>query len=267
MQLANRNAVIYGGGGAVGGAVAREFARNGATVFLAGRNAAPLDAVAAEIARSGGVAKTAIVDALCENQIEEHLSQVQSEFGRVSISFNATGIDAKRVAAEGLQGVPLVAMMPESFALPINTYLNSQFLTARAAVRRMVESGSGTILMHTPEPARLGVPLIGGMGPAWAAMEAFSRNISAEYGSTGLCSICLRSTGLPETHTIHTVFAIHAKVMGITTEQCQAFFEGLTHSKRLTSLKLLSAAAVFAASDQADGLTGTTLNLTGGILD
>jgi hypothetical protein len=52
--------------------------------------------------------------------------------------------------------------------------VRSYFLTARAAARHMVENRSGVILIHTPEPARLGAPLIGGMGPAWAAMEAFN---------------------------------------------------------------------------------------------
>lgn len=50
MLLKNRNAVIYGGGGAIGGAVARVFAREGARVFIAGRAQATLDAVARDMA-------------------------------------------------------------------------------------------------------------------------------------------------------------------------------------------------------------------------
>lgn len=57
MLLENKNAVIYGAGGAIGGAVARAFSREGATVFLAGRTLAKLDAIAAEIAAAGGTAK------------------------------------------------------------------------------------------------------------------------------------------------------------------------------------------------------------------
>ena len=54
MLLEGKNAVVYGGGGKIGGAVARAFAREGATVHLAGRTAAPLDAVAGEIRAAGG---------------------------------------------------------------------------------------------------------------------------------------------------------------------------------------------------------------------
>lgn len=62
MLLQDENAVIYGGGGAIGGAVARAFAREGAAVFLAGRTRAKLDRVAREIAAAGGTAETAEVE-------------------------------------------------------------------------------------------------------------------------------------------------------------------------------------------------------------
>ena len=67
MLLKKKNAVIYGAGGAVGGAVARTFAREGANVFLAGRRLEPIDTVAKEIAADGGVVEIAQVDALDEN--------------------------------------------------------------------------------------------------------------------------------------------------------------------------------------------------------
>ena len=69
MLLENENAVVYGGAGSVGGAVARAFAREGARVFLAGRTLATLDKVAGEIRAAGGVAETAPVDALDERAV------------------------------------------------------------------------------------------------------------------------------------------------------------------------------------------------------
>jgi NADP-dependent 3-hydroxy acid dehydrogenase YdfG len=65
--LKRKNAVIYGAGGAVGGAVARTFAREGANVYLAGRMLESIDTVAKEIASDGGVVEIAQVDALDEN--------------------------------------------------------------------------------------------------------------------------------------------------------------------------------------------------------
>lgn len=262
MLLEEKVAVIYGAGGAVGGAVARAFAREGARVFLTGRSLASVDATAKDIQAAAGTAQTAKVDALDERAVEEHIDAVVSNAGRVDISFNAIS----PVPQPGTQGIPIADLSVESFVAPVNAYLRSHFLTARAAARRMVPNRSGVILMHTPEPARLGAALVGGMGPAWAAMEAFNRNLSAEFGQYGIRAVCLRSTGLPETGTIDIVFELHAKALGISPAQFQAFIESMTHRKRSTTLAEVAETAVFLASDKASGMTGTVANLTGGLI-
>jgi NAD(P)-dependent dehydrogenase (short-subunit alcohol dehydrogenase family) len=261
MLLQNKNAVIYGAGGAVGGAVARTFAREGAALFLTGRNLAAVDAVAQDIIAAGGTAETAMVDALDEQAIEKHLGAVVKKAGSIDISFNAIGIPQ-----QGIQGISLAELSLESFALPITTYAKAHFLTARAAARRMVERGSGVILMHTPEPARVGARLVGGMGPAWAALEGLSRALSAEFGPKGVRAICLRSTGIPETKTIDVVFGLHAAALGIARPQFQSMVESMTHRRRSTTLAELADVAAFMASDRASAMTGTVANLTGGII-
>ena len=262
MLLENKIAVIYGAGGAVGGAVATAFAREGARVFLTGRNLGNVDVVAGEIVAAHGKAAAAEVDALDEKAIEHHLSSVIRDAGRIDISFNAiTPVPQPRV-----QGLPIAKLPVDSFTAPIAAYTRSHFLTARAAARRMVEKNSGVILMHTPEPARLGAALVGGMGPAWAAMEAFNRNLSAEFGAHGVRSVCIRSTGLPETQTIDIVFGLHAAAMGISREQFKGFIESLTHRKRSSTLAEVANTAAWLASDQASGITGTVVNLTGGLI-
>ena len=260
--LRNKNAVIYGAGGAIGSAVARVFAREGARVFLTGRSLAKLDAVTQDIIAGGAAAEAAQVDALEEQAVEKHLGDVIEKAGRIDVSFNAIGLTPQ----QGIQGIPLTELPVESFLLPITTYTRAHFVTARAAGRRMVEQRSGVIMMHTPEPARLGAPLVGGMGPAWAAMEGLSRSLSAEFGPHGVRAVCLRTTGIPETATIDVVFGLHAKAHGITREQFQSVLEGMTHRRRSTTLQELADVAVFIASDRANAMTGTVANLTGGII-
>ena len=262
MLLENKTTVIYGAGGAIGGAVARAFAREGAKLFLTGRNLASVTTTAKDIIAAGGAAEVAQVDALDERAVEEHIAAVIKKAGTIDVSFNAI----TPIPQPGTQGIPIVELSVESFLAPITAYMRSYFLTARAAARRMVEKRSGVILIHTPEPARLGAPLVGGMGPAWAAMEAFNRNLSAEFGSHGIRAVCLRSTGLPETRTIEVVFGLHAKAMGIPQEQFLAFIEGMTHRKRSSTLAEVANVAVFLASDKASGMTGTVANLTGGMI-
>ena len=131
MMLQNKIAVIYGAGGAIGGAVARAFAREGAQVFLTGLRRAPLEEIAGEINLAGGSAAVAQVDSLDEKAMDQHLQQVVEQTGRIDISFNAAGIhDARSL------GVPLVELDAALFSQPIADYTRSFFLTARLATYR-----------------------------------------------------------------------------------------------------------------------------------
>ncbi|TDO66496.1 short-subunit dehydrogenase [Kribbella sp. VKM Ac-2571] len=260
MLLENKNAVIYGAG-ATGGAVARAFAREGARVFLTGRDLAAVDVVAKEISAAGGAVQTARVDALDEAMVERHLEAVAETAGTIDISYNAIGIPQ-----QGMQGIALTELSVERFLLPITTYTQAHFVTARAAARRMVEQRAGVILMHTPEPARAGGSLLGGMSPAWAALEGFNRALSAEFAQYGVRAVCLRTTGMEETATIDVVFGLHAEACGITQEEFRAAIAGMSHRKQATTLTEFADVAAFVASDRAVAMTGTVANLTGGII-
>ncbi len=259
MLLENKNAVIYGAGGAIGGAVARAFAREGARVFLAGRTLAKLHAVAKEISAAGGVAETAQVDALDEQAVEAHADVVAQKAGRIDVSFKAIGIPQRTV-----QGTPLVELSAENFNLPIQTHITAHFLIARVVARHMLRKGSGVILTITALPARMAAPLVGGIGPAWAAMEALSRNLAAELGPQGVRVICLRSAGMPETPIVQEVLGLHAKATGMTPDQVQALWAAPTLLRRLGTLDETANVAAFMASDRASGMTGTFINVTCG---
>jgi NAD(P)-dependent dehydrogenase (short-subunit alcohol dehydrogenase family) len=83
MMLNDKVAVIYGAGGAIGGAVARAFAREGAKLFVTGRLRAPVEAVAEDIISAGGSAEAAEVDAFDEQAVEGHLLSVIDQAGRL----------------------------------------------------------------------------------------------------------------------------------------------------------------------------------------
>ena len=262
MMLKDKVAVIYGAGGAIGGAVARAFASEGASVFLTGRHRAPVDAVAEDIVAAGGSAEAATVDALDEQAVDDHLGYVIDRAGRVDISFNAIGIPDTKIV-----GVPLVELDLEQFALPITTYATSYFLTARLAARRMVANGSGVIMTVTALHSRTGLPLVGGYGPAQAVKESLTRSLSAELAPQGIRVVGLRPHGMPETRTIKNAFEPRAKATGMTWEQWQELLASRTHPRRLMTLTEMADVAAFMASDRASGMTGTTVNMTMGSLD
>jgi NAD(P)-dependent dehydrogenase (short-subunit alcohol dehydrogenase family) len=259
-RLANKVAVVYGDG-AIGSAVAKAFAKQGARVFLTGRTAAKLDAIAEEILSKGGTAEIARLDALDEPAVEKHMNEVIRKAGKIDISFNAIGIPQK-----GIQGMALTELSVENFSLPITTYTQSHFITAKAAAKHMVKQGKGVIVMHTPNASRTSNPFVGGMVPAWAALEAFCRSLSVECAQYGVRTVCLLTTGMPETPLIDEVWEIHGKSHGISFEQFNTVMESATHRQRLTTLEELTNAAVFATSDEGSGMTGTVFNLTAGMV-
>jgi len=261
-MLKNKIAIIYGASGGIGGAVARAFADQGARLFLTGRDRASVDAVANDIVSAGGSAVATQVDALDEQAVDAHLQSVIDSAGRVDISFNAVGIPNAEIL-----GVPLIDLDVEQFSQPITAYTTSYFLTARLAARRMIPNKSGVIMTVTALHSRTGIPLVGGYGPAMAAKEALTRDLSAELAPHGIRVVGLRPQGMPETRTIRDAFEPRAKASGMTWEQWQEFLASRTHPRRLMSLEEMANMAVLMASDKASGMTGTTVNLTMGSLD
>jgi len=259
MMLKDKVAVIYGAGGDVGGAVARAFAHEGARLFLSGRHFAKVEAVVADIIGRGGVAEAAEVDALDEQAVDQYVGAVAEKAGTIDISFTAIAISGQLP-----NRAPLLDLSAKDFALPITTYTQANLFTARSAARRMVARRSGVIVTITATPSRAAFPNAGGSAPAFAAVVALSRTLSAELAPQGIRVVCLMPNAMPETATIRENFKKFASAAGITPAEYLARIESGTHLRRLTTLEELANAAAFVASDQASGMTGTVVNLSGG---
>ena len=258
MLLERKNAVVYGGAGPVGRAVAGAFAREGARVFLAGRTLAALDEVAAEIAGAGGAVETAPVDTLDERAVDEHADAVAAGAGGIDVAFNAIGHG-------DVHGAPLLEMAYEDFARPIVTAMRSQFLTTRAAARHMVRQGSGVVMAITAATARLSIPEVGGTGVTFDAIESQCRQWACELGRHGVRVVWLQTTGLPEALSDVAVFPGYGTGSeGMTRDELLAWMRGSTMLDRLTSLAELGNAAAVMASDYATAMTATAANLTCG---
>jgi NAD(P)-dependent dehydrogenase (short-subunit alcohol dehydrogenase family) len=254
MLLNNKNAVIYGAGGTLGGAVARAFAGEGANVFLTGRTQEKLERVAEEITRAGGSANVAVVDALEQEAVEQQLAVMVQQAGSVDISFNAIWIHGN------LQGTPLLEMSHENFTLPVLTAAKTNFITARAAARHMVKQRAGVILTLSSSASELSgrdrqYHLTGGFSTACATIEALTRSFAGELGPHGIRVVCLRPNAIPESWPADHV-------------ESRTYMEKGTVLGRLPKLDELAHAAVFVASDRASAMTGTTVNLScGSIMD
>ncbi|MFF0185826.1 SDR family NAD(P)-dependent oxidoreductase [Streptomyces sp. NPDC005244] len=256
MLLTDKTAVVYGAGGSIGGAVARAFAREGARVHLVGRTADTLETVAKDITAAGGHAGTAVLDALDEAAVEAHIASLDA----LDISFNL-------VTRGDVQGRPLVDLSVEDFVRPVETGIRTTFITARAAARRMARSGSGVVLTLDSGSAH-GSPMMGGTGPADAAIDTLVRNLATEQGPHGLRVVGLWAAGVPETLTREKLAAVDSD-MNLDDAALQgllANLAGMRMTRRNPTLAEIAATAAFLASDLAGGITGTFVNVTGGMV-
>jgi 3-oxoacyl-[acyl-carrier protein] reductase len=249
MLLANRNAVIYGGGGAIGGAVARVFAREGATVFLAGRTQAKLEKVAVDIRSAGGNAETAEVDALDENAVDAHADAVAARAGSIDVSFNL-------ISHGDVQGTPMAEMSLADYERPVVTALRTTFLTWRAAARHMRRQGSGVILAFGGSGDPMRDQYLGGLQAAFEVIESMRRQLSAELGPHGVRVVTLRTGGVPET--------LPPGYDG--REALTEMLEKMTMLGRTATLEDVGNVAAFVASDRARTMTAATVNVSAGAL-
>jgi 3-oxoacyl-[acyl-carrier protein] reductase len=249
MLLEDKNAVIYGGGGSIGAAVARAFAREGARVHLAGRNLESIEKVAQGIRSAGGVAETAQVDALDERTVDEHADAVAAEAGGIDASFNV-------ISHPSVHGTPLAEMALEDFTGEVVTAISTTFLTARAAARHMIRRGSGVILMFGGSGDPMRDYYIGGTQVAFEALEAMRRQLAAELGRHGVRTVTLRTGGVPES-------------LPQGFDGREAIVEGMeseTLLRRTATLEDVGHVAAFVASDRARTMTAATANVSCGAL-
>src|SRR5262249_44010929 len=257
--LQNKHAVIFGASGEVGTGVAKEFAAQGATVFLSGRRLSAVKQLATEIQQAGGIAYAAEVDALDEQAVQTYLDGVAKEVGSIDILFNVTGPQPKDYG----NGTSTLELPLEQFLLPISTLVASQFITARAAARHMLEQRSGVILFLTAIPAR-GNPNVSAIGTAFGAMEVVCRGLARDLGPAGIRVVGIRSGAMVETRTIQQSLETTADRLSVSKEQLVAMLEQATLLKRLPTVTDTARLAAFLASDGARNLSGAIVNASSG---
>ncbi|MEV4516528.1 SDR family oxidoreductase [Dactylosporangium sp. NPDC049525] len=255
MLLDNKNAIIYGAGGAVGSGIAKAFASEGARVFLTGRTQDKLDKLAKEIAEQGGRAETAVVDALDEDAVDEHAATVAAD-GGIDISLNL-------IKRGDVQGVPLAHMTTADFTRAINVGITSTFITTKAAARHMSQQGSGVILAFNSGSAH-GSPMMGSTGPADAAIDTYIRNLASEIGSTGVRVVGIWGAGIPETMTLEAINSVNSQMQldADALNGILAHLDSLRMTKKSPSLADIANLAVFLASDRSKSISGSFINAT-----
>jgi NAD(P)-dependent dehydrogenase (short-subunit alcohol dehydrogenase family) len=256
--LRNKNAIVYGAGGGLGGGVARTFAKEGARVFLAGRTREPLDAVAAEIRGAGGAAEVAVLDATDEKAVEEHVKAVAAKAGSVDVSFNL-------ISRGDVQQVPLIDMSTDDLMRALTTGLRSNFITARAAARQMVKQGSGVVLFLDSGSAKGTMPGMGSTGPTDAATDTLMRYLATELGPSGIRVVGIYTAGVADAMTQEKLDMVAGPGV-VDVEAARQGIAMMSMLRRAPRIAEVADTAAFLASDRASGITGTIVNVTSGLL-
>ncbi|SEK62368.1 SDR family NAD(P)-dependent oxidoreductase [Nonomuraea pusilla] len=247
MLLENRTAVIYGGGGAIGRAMATAFAAEGARVFLAGRTPDRLDAVAAEIRQAGGLAETAVVDALDEGAVNGWVDSVAAVAGGIDVSVNVISHDAIFK--------PLADMPVDDFGRAMDKIARTFLLTTQAAARHMVKRGSGVILHFGGSDPANSMPGLGTVQIGCDMVEAMRRQWACELGPQGVRVLSMRTGGIPES------------LPDIPqTEPYKQKMVDATLLRRAATLGDVGQVAAFLVSDRGRTMTSTQVNISCGAL-
>ena len=259
-MLHDKNAVVFGAGGSIGAAIAKEFAAEGARVFLAGRTKPSLEAVAKQIIAVGGDARTAVLDILDDASVNQYIESVVKQASRIDIVVDVAGPLAKDYG----NGKNAVDLSIEEFMVPLATMVRSRFVTARAAARHMIKQHSGAIIFVTGSPARGHVPGATAIGAAFGEMENLTENLAFEISPLGVRVVCLRTLANTDSRSIQDTLEFLASQLPITKDQAIAQIAQSSLLKVPATVQDTANAAVLIASDRARMLTGTVVNATAG---
>jgi NAD(P)-dependent dehydrogenase (short-subunit alcohol dehydrogenase family) len=262
-RLQDKIAVVFGAGGEVGGQVSKEFARQGARLFLSGRTEAHVRSAADAISGDGQVAGAGELDALDEEAVNHYLDQVIAAEGRVDVVFNAMGPQSSEYG----NATPTMDLPIEKFMLPISTIVASQFITARSAARHMLRQGHGVVIFLSATVSR-GAPVTSAIGAACGALESMTRSLAVDLSPRGVRVVCVRSMGMAETRTMQQTFELGGQAMGAPKEKVEEIVTSRALLGRSPTLVDTAKLISFLASDEANAITGAIINSScGQVLD
>ncbi|MFZ4815486.1 MAG: SDR family NAD(P)-dependent oxidoreductase [Phototrophicaceae bacterium] len=251
-NLKNKHILVFAATGAIAKQAAQQFAAEGAHVYLSGRDAGRVEAIANDIRNAGGQASADVVDATNADAVSAYVARIAAQAGQIDGVFN--GIGGRPVEL----GYPQVSAMTSlnDFMIPFEVIVASQFLTAREAAKFMKPGAS--VLFLSASLSRMTAPFMAGISAAQGAIEALTRALAGEYGQAGIRVNCVRGSGMYETRTIQETGAAYA-AMGLTVPMS---LPPLGHP---ISVADTVKTATYLLSDLSSGLTGQVVDVSAGL--
>lgn len=241
-DLSQRTALVTGASGGIGGAIARAFHKNGATVALSGTRTEALEALAKEL----GGERVVVLRADLSNpeDVERLAKDAEQALGRIDILVNNAGL-----TKDGL----ILRMKDEDWSKIIDVNLTAAFRLCRAAAKGMMKRRFGRILNMASIVAVTGNPGQTNYVSSKAGLIGLTKSLALEVASRGIT-----------VNAIAPGFIASPMTDALSDDQKARLLERIPAS-RMGDVADIGAAALYLASDEASYVTGQTLHVNGGM--
>jgi 3-oxoacyl-[acyl-carrier protein] reductase len=241
-ELTGRRALVTGASGAIGGAIAKAFHKQGAVVALSGTKRGALDKLAAELGANAFVVPCNLAD---KDEVEKLVPDAEAALGgEIDILVNNAGMTKDMLFAR---------MSDEDWQAVIDVNLTAAFRLSRAVLRGMMRRRAGRIVSITSVVGVVGNPGQANYSASKAGLAAMSRSLAAEICSRGITVNCVAPG-----------FTASAMTDVLNDKQKAAIMERVP-VKRLGTPDEIAGAVVYLASDEAAYVTGQTIHVNGGM--
>lgn len=250
-RFSSKVAIVTGGGSGIGKEVARRLVAEGASVLIAGRDAAKLEAVAAQIDPSGDRVRTLAGDIALPATARALVELATAAFGGVDILINNAGVFSPK---------PFLEVDEQEYDHFIDIILKGKFFMAQAAAKAMLRRGGGAIVQTGSLWAlqAIGATPSAAYSAANAGVHALTRNLAIELASSGI-RINTIAPAVVETP-VYNTFMDSEQV-----RQVLPTFNAFHPLGRNGQPADVAEAILFMASQEASWVTGTVLPVDGGV--
>ena len=255
MELAEKVAIVTGGGYGIGREIALAYSKAGASVVLAARTQKPLNETRDAIEKIGGRVLVVPTDISREVDCARMVERTIETFNHLDILVNNAGIAGATK--------PITEMALAEWQEVIDINLTGAWLASRAAVPVMLKQASGNILMISSGAGRRGYPLRAPYAASKWAMIGLTQTLAGELGTSGIRVNCI-CPGAIAGDRIERVIRARAAAMNLPYEQVKAAFTSMAAMNRMATEAEVARVAVFLASDAASAVTGQTINVDAG---